>query len=224
MDLVEPRHPAHVGEPAVQGMTFATMLVSTGHQQRQALILEAGDQVRKNVERCTVRPLKIIDHQNDRRQLREPIERLINPGQQPAWISRLSTPERRHQLGELVRRRSSLQAGHPGVCQPSPQGTDDGRERNRGSSEVHTATPQHLKVVRPPAAGVADQTCLADAGLTFDHQGARFPARRRLQSTREELLLIRSAGEPRVVRYCGAHGASISRVAGPRSRLRESVR
>lgn len=71
------------------------------------------------------------------------------------------------------------------------------------------------------SAGIADEARLADACLAFHHERARGTARRPLQSPREELLLLRPAGEPRIVLYRRPHGASIV-LAGPE--VAETVR
>ena len=178
VDLVEGRRTSHVRQPTVEWMTIAEILVAARGQQRQPLAVEAGDQIREDVQRRHVRPVQVVDDHDHGMALRDAVEDQVDQRDQPNRRRHPGGTQCRQQCAQLVSTGQNLRPFRlVRIGEPVLQKTDDRRVRERCATEVHARTPQDQQ--SRTVADVSNQSGLADSSLAADNHRARLPRTRR---------------------------------------------
>ena len=173
-------HALELGQQRPQRVAPVELVGPVGGDEQERLVAERGGQEAQERARGRVGPVQVLDHQQDRRRAREPVEH----GQQRLEHARLVAGAARA-LARLRRARAAASPARRG-CRPAARRAPGRASRTSGRSAVTSgayasspspsSTQSPLSTRVPSAAArrlqLAHEPALADAGLA-DHERER---------------------------------------------------
>ncbi len=211
------RHPAHVREPAPEGVARTELLVAVGGDDGERLTTEPSTQVSDRVPGRRGAPLDVVDDQHGRSEGDDPGEDLVDDRHQPHRGRRPRAAERgQEQGGARYAGEHLLTHLGGGLLRPALDRQDQREVRRLDRTEPQAPSPQHRDAAGSSLVDDGEhQAGLADAGLAVDEDGARAPCRRPVDPLAEQpLLLVATDDARRRDRARVAHPSSVCPSAG----------
>ncbi len=197
VESLDPRLPFRLGQPGGQRVSTVELIGAEGADDEQPLVARVAPQEGEEVAGRPVRPVEILDDEEDRAFSRQTAEQVEEPFEDPdlepvvaaAGSGRgpVAVGRRRRQLRDEAGEDRQGRAGCRGdglriaVAGQRSQDLDDRTERKGVVAERHRSALEHKPaVVAQPGRGLGDQPALADPSLTADEHDGRADRRRPL--------------------------------------------
>ena len=146
VDPFDPAAAIELGEPRQERMPAVQLVRPEGHDQDDPIRPEVADQERDGLAGRRIGPVEVLDDEDDRGDLRQPLEQ-AQDGVEQARLERFALghpvdgvgrAERRHEMGEVGPRRADdrLELVRIQLLGEAPQGLDERRVRDAPVADV----------------------------------------------------------------------------------------
>ena len=183
-DALDARDALELGEQRPQRVAAVQLVGAVGDDQAQRLLARAAHEEGEEVARGGVRPVDVLEQEQDRRVAPEPLEQRQQRLEEPALaravllvggLAGRGAAELRQQLPQRVAGRGR-EVGHElgAVAGDRPQRGDERRVGDLHAAELQAVAAQDVRLARARARlELGEQAGLADAGLAADedHRG-----------------------------------------------------
>ena len=211
VDPLDPRLAFGLGEPAGQRMPAVKLVAAEGRDDEQALVAPGPGEEGQQVARRAVRPVRVLDDEQDRVRLAEPAEEpedaVEDPDLEPVGLARRDRARIRAAVASSGTSRASSGRLAPAAAAIRSGSTSRDRARSastigpNGNPSSPTATEPPWRTSQPlvaePFRELGHEAALADARLAADERDGGVPGRNDVGRGEERLELARPTDEHR---------------------------